>query len=202
MSLMDHKRMKELKSCSKERVLRSWIHPSRDDATIRTSFDHLHIPHIVPHPMRAPRGHPSMQNNGSYGGYPPPPPPHRRGDHPPSHRPPPNQVPYTQSGSFDENYPGPAHHYSPQVYYPTPGRGYQADDVNVISPNHKPDPYRPPMTPRSRQHVAASQYYQYPPTSPVSRPAGSQSNFSSKRQTLYKERSTNGGPVRCCTARS
>lgn len=141
------------------------------------------------HPMRAPRGHPSMQN-GSYGGYPPPPPPppHRRGDHPSSHRPPPNQVPYTQSGSFDENYPGPAQHYSPQVYYPTPGRGYQPDDVNVISPNHKPDPYRPPMTPRSRQHATASQYYQYPPTSPVSRPAGSQSNSPPRGGKHYTRR--------------
>lgn len=78
-------------------------------------------------------------------------------------------------------------HYSPQIHYPTPARGYQPEDVNVISPNHKPDPYRPPMTPRSRQHAPPSQYYQYPPTSPVSRPQASQSN-SPPRSKNYSRR--------------
>jgi hypothetical protein len=144
-----------------------------------------HPNHHRPRAMRAPHGHPSMQNSasGSYGYGPPPPPPPRRSDYP-HQRPPPTQVPYAQSGSFDQEYPGPsgppsgpgappAQHYSPQIHYPTPGRGYQSEDVNVISPNHKPDTYnsRPPSTPRPR-HAPSSQYYQYPPTSPVSRPNG------------------------------
>jgi hypothetical protein len=152
-----------------------------------------------PHAMRAPthsHGHPSMQNSSSHGYAPPPPPPHRRGEYPPAHRPAPTQVPYTQSGSFEENYSGPvpSQHYSPQVHYPTPGRGYQAEDVNVISPNHKPDPYRTAMTPRSRQqqHAPPSQYYQYPPTSPVSRPNVNAPHSTSPPRKHYAPRRSAG----------
>lgn len=130
-----------------------------------------------PRAMRAPHGHPPMQKSGSYGyGA-----PTRRGEYG-SHRAP-MQVQYSHSGSFDENYPPPSstqtQHYSPPVHYPTPGGGYQSGDVNVISPNHKPEPYGPPATPRSRN--ARSQHYQYPPTSPVSRPGAAHSNSPPRR---------------------
>jgi len=90
-----------------------------------------------PRAMRAPY-YASGSWGYPYGGYPPP-------------------------HSFDEGYHPPPYS-SPHVQYPPP-RGY-GEDVNVISPSHKPEggPYRPPMTPRPR-------HYHYPPTSPVSRPA-------------------------------
>lgn len=116
-------------------------------------------------PMRGPTSVPSSSSYG-YGGPP-------RGNYPPP-RPPPMQVPYNPSGSFDHGeYPPPqSQHYSPHVQYPTPGsRGYAGDDVNVISPNHKPDPYRAPATPLPRGNHPPG-YYQYPPASPVSRPSG------------------------------
>lgn len=139
-----------------------------------------------PRAMRATRAHHAMQKSGSYGyGQ-----PSRRSEYG-SHRPP-MQVPYSHSGSFDENYPPPhpsqTQHYSPPVHYPTPGAGYQSGDVNVISPNHKPDPYGPPATPRSRH--PRSQHYQYPPTSPVSRPGAEHSNSPPRKH--YGMRRTEG----------
>mmetsp|Transcript_6098 Transcript_6098/g.8932 ORF Transcript_6098/g.8932 Transcript_6098/m.8932 type:complete len:723 (+) Transcript_6098:215-2383(+) len=140
-----------------------------------------------PRAMRAQHGHPPMQESGSYGYAPPPP---RRGEYG-SHRAP-MQVPYSHSGSFDENYPPPppaqTQHYSPPVHYPTPGGGYQSSDVNVISPNHKPDPYGPPATPRSRN--SRSQHYQYPPTSPVSRSGATNSNSPPRKH--YRMKRTEG----------
>lgn len=94
----------------------------------------------------------------------PPPPPHLHGPYP--------VPPYAaSSGSFEVEY-GVHHpntHYSPHIQYPAPPRyGPPGEEVNVISPNHRVgDPhYRPPITPRPNVHP----YYQYPPTSPVSRP--------------------------------
>jgi hypothetical protein len=113
-----------------------------------------------PVPTRGPAPVLSSSSHG-YGGHP-------GGNYPPT-RHPPMQVPYNHSGSFDHGeYPPQQQHYSPHVHYPTPGtRGYMGEDVNVISPNHKPESsYRPPVTPRARGQAG---YYQYPPTSPVSR---------------------------------
>jgi hypothetical protein len=131
-----------------------------------------------PHAMRPPR------NN--YGAYPPH--AHSRGEYH-SQFPPSNQVPYDQSGSFDEGFPAPSQNYSPHPHYPTP-RVYEIDDVNVISPNHKPDPYRPPVsnTPRSRQLTPPSHYYQYPPASPVSRQARNHGNSPPPSTHPYERR--------------
>jgi hypothetical protein len=133
---------------------------------------------VRPRAMRAPNGHggppphPHLHGSGSWGYGPP-----QHGDYPPPPPPPrPYPVPYNPSGSFDEQ--GSHHHhtahYSPHVQYPPPG-GRFIEDVNVISPNHKGDPhYRPALAPRPR-HLPPGQHYnhyQYPPTSPVSRPGG------------------------------
>uniref|UniRef100_A0A7S1VNW8 DUF6824 domain-containing protein n=1 Tax=Grammatophora oceanica TaxID=210454 RepID=A0A7S1VNW8_9STRA len=151
---------------------------SRDQSIFRGGPGTAGSEAVRPRPMRAP-----MQTSSSYGGgY------HAHGGGPyPPPRPPPMQVPFTASGSFDEGYPPPpppppppgpppsSTHYSPHVHYPQPGQ--RNSEVNVISPNHKPDPYsRPgpaPMTPRGHAPPQSRGYYQYPPTSPVSRPGGS-----------------------------
>eukprot|EP00980_Cylindrotheca_fusiformis_P028749 scaffold22642_cov134-Cylindrotheca_fusiformis.AAC.4 len=73
------------------------------------------------------------------------------------------------SASFEEGAYAPptTSHYSPHIQYPPLGR--HAEDVNVVSPQHKEHGgHRPPMTPRRAHHA-----YNYPPASPVSRP-GSQ----------------------------
>lgn len=154
--------------------------PERPDQSI---FRHPQA--LRPRAVRAPGGPPPPPPHGPHPGYvhgsgswgyhhgeyphhapPPPPPPPRSYPHPSvagSHNPP---------GSFDDqaSYHHHTPHYSPHVQYP-PHR-HPVEDVNVISPNHKEDPrYRPPVTPRARQP-----YYQYPPTSPVSRPAGAPSS--------------------------
>lgn len=121
---------------------------------------------VRPRAMRAPHGHSHHPHShypymsGSSWGYQHP------ADYP---QPPPSRYPMPSSntsGSFEDQY----HHtpyYSPHVRYPP--QGYPTDDVNVVSPNHRGD-YRQPITPRSR-HLSSSQSpYQYPPTSPVSRP--------------------------------
>ena len=113
-------------------------------------------PHPVrPRALRAQHGPPPphVKGSGSYGyGAPPP-----QGEY--GHRPYP--VPYNPSGSFEDGsyHPPPPSHYSPHVQYPHPGG--RREDVNVISPNHRP--------PTSRRYGPPRQY-QYPPTSPVSRP--------------------------------
>lgn len=131
---------------------------------------------VRPRVMRG--GHPPpppgyLHGSGSWG-YPHyPPPHHHHPDYPPPPRPYP-VPPYGSSGSFEEQaqYHHHTPHYSPHVQYPHPGGRYD-QEVNVISPNHKTGPpYRPALTPRPRQmHPHA--YYQYPPTSPVSRPGSS-----------------------------
>jgi len=107
-------------------------------------------------------------------------PPSASGSFPPPRRdyaPHPMTVPYNPSGSFEEGYyhHPPAQHHSPHVQYPSHGGRYPVDDVNVISPSHgKGDsPQRPPRVSQSR--APPGHYYQYPPTSPVSRPGGSSS---------------------------
>lgn len=136
---------------------------------------------------------PYVQGSGSfsYG--------HSAGDYPPRPYPVP---PYNPSGSFDEagSYPprassrggGPpishshshhSAHHSPYVQYPPPR--YPTDDVNVISPNHKASNGTssgrtsrggpPPPSSSSASSGRGGQYYQYPPTSPVSRPGTTQS---------------------------
>lgn len=134
---------------------------------------------VRPRAMRAPSGrpngpppHPHLHGSGSWG-YGPPPHGAPHGDYPPR----PYPVPYNPSGSFDEqgSYHHHTPHYSPHVQYPPPGGRYAHEDVNVISPNHKGDPhYRPALAPRPRHLPPGQQYYQYPPTSPVSRPGGPQ----------------------------
>lgn len=112
---------------------------------------------VRPRAMRAPHGPPHVQTSGSYGYGAPP-----RGEY---GRPYP--VPYNPSGSFDDgSYHPPPTHYSPAVQYPPPG-GRHSEDVNVISPSHKGD-HRPPTSRRGYP----PRHYQYPPTSPVSRPEG------------------------------
>jgi hypothetical protein len=128
---------------------------------------------VRPRATRAPHPHPPHQpylhNSGSYG--------YRHGEYPQGSRQYPAAPPHG-SGSFDDQgaYPHPTPYYSPHGQYPPPR--YSSEEVNVISPNHKTDPhYRPPITPRTRP-VPPGQgqgYYQYPPTSPVSRPGGSSS---------------------------
>ena len=114
---------------------------------------------VRPRAMRAPHGHhpqyPYMHGSGSWG-Y------HHPGDYPP---PPSPRYPMSNpSASFEDQFQH-TPYYSPHVRYP----GYPTEDVNVVSPNHRGD-YRPPVTPRPR-HASQSRY-QYPPTSPVSRPGG------------------------------
>lgn len=179
-----------LEGSGKSSVIDSPSRPSQDQNVFR-----------APHPVR-PRairgGHPSsVHGSGSYGGY---------GGHPPpphSHPPPPHgdyrqhpyqPVPYSHSGSFDQqdgSYPGapPTSQYSPHGQYPPPG-GRRPEDLNVISPNHKDHhgaqrhnpshsggpPHHPPLTPRSTGSryppQTNSSSYHYPPASPVSRGVG------------------------------
>ena len=123
---------------------------------------------VRPRAVRPPGGHPGPPM--SSGSFPPP-----RGEYPPY----PMTVPYNPSGSFEEgsSYYYQHQHHSPHVQYPHGGR-YPVDDVNVISPSHgKGDSHEHSRPPRSSQSRAPShQYYQYPPTSPVSRPGGSSSS--------------------------
>jgi hypothetical protein len=142
-----------------------------DSSVDRPSLDQnvFRPPHPVrPRAVRAQHGPPPhVKSSGSYGyGHPPP---HSEYGHRPY------PVPsYNPSGSFDDgsyhgHAPPPSHsHYSPHVQYPPPGARHPPEDVNVISPNHKGDHRGPPMTPR--RYGGASHHYQYPPTSPVSRP--------------------------------
>jgi hypothetical protein len=147
----------------------------------------------APHPVRprAVRGGrpPHVHASGSYGYGPPPhygahhghalPPPH--GGYRQQHAGP-YPVPYAPSGSFDHQdggsaYPGPptTSHYSPHVQYPPPA-SRRAEDVNVISPNHKDHHPHHPHAPRSvasgSRYPPSGSGYQYPPQSPVSRPGG------------------------------
>lgn len=125
-------------------------------------------PHHAMHPRGGPPPPGYVHSNGSYG--------YRHGEYPPYPRAYP-APPQAASGSFDDqgSYPHPTPHYSPHVQYP-PQR-YPSDDVNVISPNHKDQSphYRQPITPRPRHVPPGQPYYQYPPTSPVSRPEGASS---------------------------
>jgi hypothetical protein len=157
-------------------------HPKSRSGPNQNVFRHPHA--VRPRAMRAPNGHggpppphPHLHGSGSWGYGPP-----QHGDYGPPPPPPPPRpypVPYNPSGSFDEQ--GSHHHhnshYSPHVQYQQQGARYAPEDINVISPNHKGDPhYRPALAPRPRhlppQH--SQHYYQYPPTSPVSRPGGPQ----------------------------
>lgn len=125
---------------------------------------------LPPHPHHHPHYPYGHHGSGSWGYGPPLPPEAYHVHPPPSHPHAPYPVPSypASSNSFDEHaYHHHTPHYSPHIQYPAP-RYPAVDEVNVISPNHKGDPhYRPPITPRSR---SATSYYQYPPTSPVSRP--------------------------------
>jgi hypothetical protein len=126
---------------------------------------------------------PYVQGSSSYGYGPPPPPPPPPADY--GHRPYP-VASYNPSGSFDDGSYQHQSHYSPHIQYPPPGR-HPSDDVNVISPNHKD--HRSPGTPRRH---GAPNHYQYPPTSPVSRPGGPQAsspprlrNYAMRREGPY-----------------
>ena len=135
---------------------------------------------------RAVRGAPPphVKSSGSYGyGMP--------SSHPEYGRPYP--VPYSHSASFDDGSyhhggPPPAH-YSPHVQYPPPSSRHPPEDVNVISPNHKDGHHRggPP-----RRYGGPSSHYQYPPTSPVSRPDGAPSQSSPSRMRNYNMRRPDG----------
>lgn len=120
---------------------------------------------VRPRAMRPPN-YPPYNASGSWG-YP------RHPEYGPPPHPPPYPVPSYNSGSFDDS--GyrhhPPSHYSPHVPYHH-GHRYPGQDVNVVSPNHKAADYRPPMTPRPHYGPPPRNYYQYPPTSPVSRPSG------------------------------
>lgn len=161
----------------------------------------------APHPVRprAMRAPPHVKSNGSYG-YPP----HAAsggGDY--GHRPYP--VPYANSGSFDEGayqqHP-PASHFSPHVQYPS-ATGRHPEDVNVISPSHSAHnkgghTHRPPVTPSRHGHYPSPHgqgHYQYPPTSPVSRPMGTSTspprgrNYSMRRpEGPYSAATRSRGP--------
>mmetsp|Transcript_14586 Transcript_14586/g.33938 ORF Transcript_14586/g.33938 Transcript_14586/m.33938 type:complete len:878 (-) Transcript_14586:291-2924(-) len=185
-----------LEGSGKSSVIDSPPRPSQDQNVFR-----------APHPVRPRARHPPTARSGSYGGYGghPPPPPHSHSGPPHGdYRQHPYQpVPYTNSASFDQqdgngsSYPGapPTSQYSPHVQYPPPG-GRRAEDLNVISPNHKdhhsshhsgqrhnPDhpggpPHHPPLTPRNNSSSryppqTSSSSYHYPPASPVNRGAGS-----------------------------
>jgi len=136
-------------------------------------------PHVRP---RAIRGGPPphVQGSGSYG-YP---------SHDYHGRPYP--VPYGLSGSFDEG--GPYPHsapnthsqYSPQVPY-APHGGRHSEDVNVISPHHATPKLS--STPSRRGGYG---HYQYPPTSPVSRPGDDE--HSPPRVRNYAMRRPEGPP--------
>jgi hypothetical protein len=128
----------------------------------------------------------------------PPPPPHLHGSGSYSYGPPPSHeyghrpypVPYNPSGSFDEP-PHPYHtqsQYSPHIQYPPPGARHAPEDVNVISPNHKVEHSLAPHQGRSRHGPPG--YYNYPPTSPVSRAGGGHSpprlrNYAMRREGPY-----------------
>lgn len=90
----------------------------------------------------------------------------------------PMTVPYNPSGSFEDGAYYQQHH-SPHVHYPQAGGRYPVDDVNVISPSHgkgdSPERSRHPHSTQSRGHAPPG-YYQYPPTSPVSRPGAGTSS--------------------------
>ncbi|GAX27683.1 hypothetical protein FisN_13Hh222 [Fistulifera solaris] len=146
---------------------------------------------VRPRAMRTPHGHsyhpqyPYMHGSGSWG-Y------HHPGDYP---TPPSPRYPMAgsnPSASFEDQY----HHtpyYSPHVRYPPPA--YPSEDVNVVSPNHRGE-YRPPTTPRPRHGSSSQPRYQYPPTSPVSRPGKPTSaprmrNYAMRRgDSSYSRRST------------
>ena len=132
---------------------------------------------VRPRVTRAPYPPPYPPYASGSWGYGPPPPPHMDGGGylgpPPPHHP---HAPYpvppypASSGSFDTEYGAHQHpttQYSPHIQYPGPARYSTGEEVNVISPNHKagdPAHYQPVPRPRG------APYYQYPPTSPVSRP--------------------------------
>ncbi|CAB9521679.1 expressed unknown protein [Seminavis robusta] len=149
------------------------------------------------HSGRASR-HPTSSSKGPYPPRGPPPPPYGvqgsgsfgygRPDYPP---PRPYPVPpYNPSGSFEQDsaaaayHSRPPSHYSPHVQYPPPGGRYPGEDINVISPNHKAGD--PKYRSSSAQRRPPTNYYQYPPASPVSRPGQTESpprlrNFAVRR---------------------
>lgn len=142
---------------------------------------HPAAPH---HPSHHPY-YPYPPTSGSWGYGPPPQP--SRNEYPPPPRAPYPVPPYSASNSFEEGvYHHHTPHYSPHLQYPPPSGRYPGEEVNVISPNHKvnspghrPDShYRPTSasTPGGPRHLTPPHnYYQYPPTSPVSRPSSQSS---------------------------